>query len=284
MAGVAAGTTIGDDRLARMRSELASALERTDKAQVRSWALRSAGRIPSGVGRRAVKLGKLAWSMAKWLYAEGKDAVAAGASGQLQEHAESRARAAVATGRDLTAEAATFGKHVAGLAIDLTKSPERAAPELLGLGIGFFAGSGGLDGDGGIPDLDLLPGIGAHRSIFTHSIIAGAVAEAMIASTLELVLLVHGQLPSRRDPLWDTLALTAVRTGAAARIGIDLGLATHLAIDGTIDGMTPYKDLPGSLPMDAHRAILLGNAAAQAAIGIEGARVLAKKGGGRGRG
>lgn len=52
--------------------------------------------------------------------------------------------------------------------------------------LGFYAGSGGVDGDGGIPDLDLLAGIDAHRSILTHSILAGVVAEGLLRLHTEL--------------------------------------------------------------------------------------------------
>jgi len=42
----------------------------------------------------------------------------------------------------------------------------------------------------------------------------------------------------------------------------------HLGIDATVDGMTPYKDLPVSLSMGGHRAVLLANAAAEIKEGL----------------
>ncbi len=277
MVGANAGVMGNSSRLDALHAELAMALSGTDKTALKDWARRSALRIPKGVGHRSLRLGGLLLRAGKWVAIETKDGVVAGARGRFKDHAAARGHAAVATSKEVARDVANFGKELAGITGQLATNPEEAAPKMLGLGLGFLAGSGGIDGDGGIPDLDFLGGIGAHRSIFTHSIIAGAVAEALIASALELVVLVHARLPAKHDPLWDGLAAFAVRTGTAARVGIDLGLATHLAIDGTIDGMTPYKDLPGYLPMEAHRAILLSNAAAEAAVGIDGAKELAKK-------
>ena len=77
------------------------------------------------------------------------------------------------------------------------------------------------------------------------------------------MLLVHAHLPEDRDPLWDHLERMAIRFHAALAAGTSLGLAYHLAVDATVDGMTPYKGLPVSAPMAVHRAALLGSAAAE---------------------
>ena len=57
--------------------------------------------------------------------------------------------------------------------------------------------SGGPDGDGGAPDLDLMFGIGAHRSVFSHSILMGASLETGLLALLRLTQLVHAKLPEK---------------------------------------------------------------------------------------
>ena len=47
---------------------------------------------------------------------------------------------------------------------------------------------------GGAPDLDLVFGIGAHRSIFSHSILMGSALETAFLSLLRLVRLTHKNL------------------------------------------------------------------------------------------
>lgn len=277
MSAAAVGMDVGEDRLERLRAELRSALAQTDRAVVTAWAQRSALRVPSGIGRRGLRLGVLTVRVAKAVVVEAWGAAKAGNRGEFVDHTKRRAAAAVASSDAAVQQARDCMAYVAGLARLLTTQPEKAAPELLGLGLGFLGGSGGLDGDGGIPDLDLLPSIGWHRSILTHSIVAGAVAEALLAAFLDLVLVVHARLPRVHDPLWDTLARIALRTAAAARIGVDAGIATHLLIDGTVNGMTPYKDVPVALPLEVHRGILLANAATEADFAAEGLSRLARK-------
>jgi hypothetical protein len=53
--------------------------------------------------------------------------------------------------------------------------------------------------------LDLEFGIGAHRSIFTHSIIAGSVVEGSLYGIATLVGLTYSHLPALHDPLWDAI-------------------------------------------------------------------------------
>ncbi len=63
--------------------------------------------------------------------------------------------------------------------------------------MGFNVGGGGIDGDGGIPDLDLLISIGHHRSILTHSVLPMIILEGVFFSLIGLVNLVHNNLPSK---------------------------------------------------------------------------------------
>lgn len=123
--------------------------------------------------------------------------------------------------------------------------------------------SGGIDGDGGLPDLDIpLLGIGAHRSPLTHSILIGAGAEAIIAALIRMIILIHDELPENHDPLWDEFYLNAPQLLAAISKGVSAGLAYHLMIDGFLQP-APYHGLPIDLPLNVHQTIQFSNGLAE---------------------
>ena len=111
---------------------------------------------------------------------------------------------------------------------------------------------------------ELMFGIGAHRSILSHSILMGAALEAGLLSLLGLVQLVHGKLPALHDPLWDSIHRQATSITLAASRGASIGMAYHLLVDGLVQP-APYHDLPVSLPMAAHQTVFVVNAAGEAA-------------------
>jgi hypothetical protein len=135
---------------------------------------------------------------------------------------------------------------------------------MLGATIGFLTGSGGLDANGGVlsPDVDLLFGIGAHRSVFTHSFVLGAAAEATILSVAELSELIHNKLPVNHDVLWDHLATHGRNFALGLATGYGVGLAYHLGIDATVQA-APLHSIPVPMPMEAHQAVMLGSAVAE---------------------
>lgn len=96
----------------------------------------------------------------------------------------------------------------------LRDDPQTQAPRILSAFLGFYAGSGGVDGDGDIRDLDLLAGIDAHRSIFTHSLLAGVVGAGLLIAMFDLASVVHVRLPRQRDPLWDRPAEAGAQRNA----------------------------------------------------------------------
>ncbi len=104
---------------------------------------------------------------------------------------------------------------------------------------------------------------GWHRSIFTHSIIAGIVVETSVLSLLDLVATVHNNLPEKHAEFWDQLLKHSTTTSKSFVTGASLGIASHLGIDTFIDGFTPYKDLPISLPMEVHQTLMGLNAGAE---------------------
>lgn len=119
-----------------------------------------------------------------------------------------------------------------------------------------------MDDNGGIPDLDLLAGIGAHRSPLTHSIVAGIVAEGLFLALADLSAEVDGRLPIEHDPLWDELARIGRPLTRSLAIGTSAGLAYHLLVDALVQPAA-YHDLPVSMPLEAHQSILAVNGVAE---------------------
>ena len=142
--------------------------------------------------------------------------------------------------------------------------PRGTAPQLITMVVSALVVSGGPDGDGGAPDLDLMLGIDAHRSIFSHSILMGATLETGLIAIVSLANQVHGYLPNDHDPAWDMLSAHLGQIGNSALRGMSVGLAYHLAFDGIVEPAA-YKDLPvDDAPMAAHEGVILTNAAAEA--------------------
>lgn len=181
--------------------------------------------------------------------------------GEGRAYTDRRAKEILAGGKRFLRSA---GGSATALARKLQDEPLEIAPQLAVGAIGLLAGSGGLDADGGIPDLDLAAGIGYHRSILTHSIIAGSVVEALLFSGLITTKVLHQHLPREHARVWDQMIPHAERATFALLTGVSLGLAYHLAIDATIDGMTAYKDLPFSMSLGGHNMLLGLNALAEA--------------------
>jgi len=149
----------------------------------------------------------------------------------------------------------------------VNRDPKRAATDFVTLVVAFYVGSGGLDGDGGVPDVDLELGIGAHRSIFTHSVISGIAIEAVALAFIDLASVIYSKLPEDKDPLWDEVYAHGSRLARRFSEGVSLGIAYHLGVDATVDGGGSYKDLPVTVPALGHQQIAAVNAALEAMDG-----------------
>ncbi len=192
---------------------------------------------------------------------EGADAARRGdLGGFLRQSGADLARSA-RTGASALAAAAGQVPSVGRL---LARDPGAVLPEIIGAAFGFLAGSGGLDGNGGLPDLDLALGVGFHRSALTHSILIGCAAETVLFSLDRAVALVHRHLPRHHAPAWDELLAYFQRTTRAARGGTSVGLAFHLGVDGLLQPAA-VKGLPFAAPMALHQAFLAANAVMEAA-------------------
>lgn len=176
------------------------------------------------------------------------------------DHLRGRASAAVAWLRDFSIRSKLSSQE---LIEALRNEPSKVGPHLLTMVITSVIVAGGPDGDGGVPDMDLLGGIGAHRSPWTHSILMGATLETGFLALIRLVQLVHSNLPPRHDPKWDDLALHSSSILHAANKGTSIGLSYHFLMDGLVQPGS-YHGLPVELPAEAHSALQIVNGIAEA--------------------
>lgn len=248
-------------RRQRLFDDLAFALARTDRALIKDWSVRAASRLLLLGARRIGGLSRLAVSLARF---GGQEFLGVFRALQAREVGAHFGRRTAAT----IDGALTVGKETRRFFIELGKAllrdPKGAAPKLLGALLGLQAGSGGADGNGGVPDLDLMLGIGWHRSPLTHTIIAGVVAEGLILALIDLAGAIHDRLPYDHDPLWDELAKLGRPFAESASLGLSVGIAWHLLVDATLQPGT-YHDLPFSMPIEAHQTVLAMNGAAEGA-------------------
>lgn len=144
------------------------------------------------------------------------------------------------------------------------QDPKQTVVEALCLVGGFQLASGGLDGNGGIPDLDLQLGIEQHRSIFFHSVLAGVAVEMVVVTAAQWLTVLHSRLPENHASGWNDVLEYSQRILKATGRGASLGLAYHLAVDGLAQPAA-YKDLPISdMPIEAHQVIFTTNALVEA--------------------
>jgi hypothetical protein len=252
---------ISASRAALLYSELAFALSRLESEALKGWGTRSASRLLMLTGRRVGGLAKLATMLGRAGFDELACAFLATRQRRLSTHVGDRAAAAI----DGTISLGRDGiRLMAGVARALVRDPKAMAPTVLGGLLGFSAGSGGLDANGGIPDLDLLVGIGAHRSPLTHTIIAGIVAEGLLLALADLAAEVHGKLPHGHDPLWDGLAQVGRPLTQSLAIGTSAGLAYHLLVDALIQPAALHG-LPVEMPLEGHQTIMAASGLAEGA-------------------
>ena len=108
-----------------------------------------------------------------------------------------------------------------------------------------------------------MMGIGAHRSLLTHSIIAGSVLETRLLVLVRIVLCTHKNLPDDHDPLWERVVRQSAGMLASAGKGASIGIAYHLMIGAMIEPGA-YHGLPIHLPIEIHQSICAANAVAEA--------------------
>lgn len=258
IASAPSNTQVGA-RLARMTDELAYAWDRTNQRVVANWAAEVAGYFVDALGRRTKNAGKLVARVIVFNVDEVTGAAKAHSQGRFKEHVKARSHAARVFLQGLLTKSKDAG---AELIEALRTNPRMVGPQLLVMVVSSIVVSGGPDGDGGAPDLDLLGGIGAHRSIWTHSILMGTTLETGFLALVRLVHLVQENLPTQHDPKWDELAFRAQNILSAANKGASIGLAYHFLVDGLLQPGT-YHGIPVPLPQEVHEVLQVLNGVAE---------------------
>lgn len=243
-------------RLHKMASELAFAVSQADRRVLRDWGVGTGQDFVVSLGRRAKNVGKAVLAVGRWTAGEVKKAHHALSEQRLSAHLANRSKEIGKSGKETVVGAKDTLSHSIEA---FRKSPAEVGPQLLMLVLASLVVSGGADGDGGAPDLDLMLGIDAHRSLLTHSIVMGAALETSVLALLRLTRLVHAHLPDGHDPLWNNINFHAESLLEAAKTGASIGMSYHLLVDGLVQPAA-YKDLPFSLPMEAHQGIFVTNA------------------------
>lgn len=166
--------------------------------------------------RRVTNLVRLTRTVVTSASREIVDGYSAWREEQLGLHLPQRGEAAVQTVKNGYLEARDLTSAIAQTFRD---NPKDAGVQLFTVVMTSIVVSGGPDGDGGAPDLDLMLGIDAHRSILSHSILMGTVLETGILSLLLMVKMVHDKLPVHHDPLWDDIHGHSQSIALSANLG-----------------------------------------------------------------
>lgn len=239
--------------------ELSGALAQAPKERLHAWGKEAVALLGRITWRRVKNFGSLLKRMGGATLEEAKDAKKAYGQNRLKEHANSRAKSIATNATEISAR---LKESLSNIRAALEANPKETAPAIIVSLLAFVAASGGVDGDGGAPDLDLVAGIDAHRSIFTHSVLSGAVIETLLVSCAQLIALVHDFLPEQHDPIWDAIAKHKDQYLAAAAQGASIGVAYHLFVDSSIQP-APYHDLLGEHSLPFHQGVMGANAAAE---------------------
>jgi hypothetical protein len=248
-------------RAKKLYEEFKYAWDRTSSQEKKDWALDVGIVFGKVISRKGKGLIKAIGNLGRNVFKEGKDFTIAVYNKKGTEHVVSMRDATV---KSIKSRAKTSYKVVKNIITLLKTNPKEAAPTLFLGFVGFLFGSGGLDANGGIPDLDIVAGgIGNHRSIFFHSVISAAVLETIVYSSVKAINIMHSKLPVEHDQFWDAV-ISKTDWAEAFVTGACTGIAYHLLIDGTIQGNKAYVNLPFSMPLDGHNTIFVTNAAMEA--------------------
>lgn len=257
-------------RETRIREELGHALKGVSAKELSGWGVASGVRFGTALWRRTVVLANVAVSAGQFTATEGMSAVAAIKEKRLPSHIHSLGQRTCESARRTGRAAMVAARQVPAIARAVKSNPADHAPRILGATIGMVAGSGGFDGDGGYgPDIDLFFGIGAHRSVWTHSFFITAAAEAVLLSAVELAELVHDKLPAQHHPGWDALRKHGGGFAEGVAGGYGVGVAYHLGVDGLFQPAA-IKGLGVPLPMEAHQGLLTAFSVSEATYQVQG--------------
>jgi len=250
---------IPDDRAKRILFELEVALKQLSAAELATIVLaKGTSDFAASILRRGVNIARLIGSLEEATQREAQNGASAWKAGPeaFSSYVNERVSSGVSSIRNV-------GEKLVSAIGRIKDDPASELTKICVVAIAALASSGGIDGNGGLPDIDIpLMGIEAHRSPFTHSILIGAGVETVVSVFIRIALLTHSKLPSDHDPVWDQFAKHAPELLEAISKGTSLGLAYHLMVDGLLQP-APYHGLPIEMPLLAHQAILAANGFAE---------------------
>jgi hypothetical protein len=247
-------------RLDALSAEFAFAIRQSNARDLGDIAEHACRDLGSALTRRAGNVFDTARKLTSATTSEVKAGVQAWQNNRLIEHTGIRRKAAVDGAANKYRAGKEFGSQLVSA---VREAPADNLPKFVVTVIAGLAASGGVDGDGGVPDMDLLAGIGYHRSPFTHSIVAGAVLETAVLTLIRVVEKLHDRLPETHDPVWDEFQKHSTSVLDAAGRGASVGIAYHLLVDG-IAQPGAYHGLPVEMPIEAHQGLFVLNAGAEA--------------------
>lgn len=157
-----------------------------------------------------------------------------------------------------------LSKLAAFRALSLAEKKDIVVSGFLWLGTFFLVG-GGLDFEGGAPDLDIkVGGIGQHRNLISHTILLGLFLEFLLRLAVGLFRAGKEYLPQEKSLIWKQVKKIAIFLEKNENVlvsGMWTGLAVHLLKDASLGAARtkPYTDIPFSMPTEAHQALFAGN-------------------------
>lgn len=248
---------ITKERFSKMTSEIRLAYNAAPASIMTEWANFTLSLLASAFVRRVRNVVDLVIVIMEKVGREIIDLAFAIFDGKVGKHVAQRSQdISVATSTKVT----EWTELLKPLVSSFRQHPGEVGPDLIVASLAFAFASGGFDGDGGVPDSDItMFGIDAHRSIFTHSILSGAVIEAGLYSMVDFISRAYAYLPKNHDPLWDTIHKRSVEAAELAAKGVSVGLAYHFGVDALVQPAA-YHDLPFPAPIEAHQTILGANA------------------------
>lgn len=157
-----------------------------------------------------------------------------------------------------------LSKLAAFRALSLAEKKDIVVSGFLWLGTFFLVG-GGLDFEGGAPDLDIkVGGIGQHRNLISHTILLGLFLEFLLRLAVGLFRAGKEYLPQEKSLIWKQVKKIAIFLEKNENVlvsGMWTGLAVHLLKDASLGAARtkPYTGIPFSMPTEAHQALFAGN-------------------------
>jgi hypothetical protein len=264
-----------DDTSLRLTEELRYALKNVPKDQLAKCLIKTPFHVCNGLGSRVTNVYNSAKKLIVSVDEFATDTYTDFQNKKLTSLVDAYKDLGLAVARSISSRSQDLSSKVSLWLKLIRTNPAEILPEVIGMTLGFLIGSGGLDANGGLPDLDLLAGIGAHRSILTHSILIGASAEAILVAIDEVVLLIYEHLPTGYDPIWDSLHAKFSLAMDSTNAGTGFGIAYHLGVDGTVQIAT-YKDLPFSVPIGTHQTLFAINAVTEGAYSAQSGNEIGK--------